>query len=138
MKISKKLLVLASVFATAALAGCGGKEVRTSGSGNSGLGQEQVNAQESNVTTSRQVTRTITSQTEIPSVRTTVVRGNLNRMQPSHFQVLGLRADLAKKVVEHRDDKGPFRSVDELRQVDGMDEGQFNAIKDKVAAGPTD
>ncbi|HEY1360005.1 MAG TPA: helix-hairpin-helix domain-containing protein [Thermoleophilaceae bacterium] len=44
----------------------------------------------------------------------------------------GIGPTLAKRIVEYRDKHGGFRSVDELKQVDGIGEKRFEALKDSV------
>jgi competence protein ComEA len=45
----------------------------------------------------------------------------------------GIGPTLAKRIVEYRDQHGGFRSVDELRQVDGIGEKRFESLREAVA-----
>lgn len=117
------------------VASCGGKETKPNGSN---FGREQVTTGETDVVTQRQVTRTIQSQTSVPTVRETSIKADINRMEEKHFVALGFPRELAKSIVEHRDDKGPYKSVDGLREVKGMDEGFLLRMKDRLGASRRD
>lgn len=97
------------------------------------LGETQVNAGESTIQTQKQVTRTITSQSELPTIRSSTVKGDLNRMSPSNLESLGLSHEQASNVVQYRDDQGGFKSTEELKNVPGMTDNMFNKLKEKVA-----
>jgi competence protein ComEA len=44
----------------------------------------------------------------------------------------GIGPTLARRIVEYRDAHGGFRSIDELREVDGIGEKRFAALRDAV------
>jgi competence protein ComEA len=44
----------------------------------------------------------------------------------------GIGPTLARRIVEHREQHGGFRSVDELRQVDGIGEKRFESLREAV------
>ena len=44
----------------------------------------------------------------------------------------GIGPTLARRIVEYRDEHGGFRSVDELRQVDGIGEKRFGSLREAV------
>ena len=48
-------------------------------------------------------------------------------------QLAGIGPTLAKRIVGYRDEHGGFRSVDELKQVEGIGEKRFEALRDAVA-----
>ena len=48
-------------------------------------------------------------------------------------QLDGIGPTLAKRIVGHRDEHGGFRSVDELKQVEGIGEKRFEALREAVA-----
>lgn len=47
-------------------------------------------------------------------------------------QLDGIGPTLAKRILEFRDSKGGFRSVGQLREVDGIGEKRFEALRDAV------
>ena len=44
----------------------------------------------------------------------------------------GIGPTLAKRILEYRDRHGGFRSIDELRQVDGIGEKRFQSLREAV------
>ena len=44
----------------------------------------------------------------------------------------GIGPTLAKRILEYRDEHGGFRSIDELRQVDGIGEKRFESLREAV------
>ena len=47
-------------------------------------------------------------------------------------QLDGIGPTLAKRIVQFRDEKGGFRSVDQLRDVEGIGEKRFAALRESV------
>ena len=48
-------------------------------------------------------------------------------------QLDGIGPTLAKRILQHRDEHGGFRSVEELREVEGIGEKRFEALREGVA-----
>ena len=48
-------------------------------------------------------------------------------------QLDGIGPTLAKRILEYRDEHGGFRSVDELKQVEGIGEKRFESLREAVA-----
>jgi len=48
-------------------------------------------------------------------------------------QLDGIGPTLAKRIVQYRDEKGGFRSIDTLREVEGIGEKRFAALREAVA-----
>lgn len=44
----------------------------------------------------------------------------------------GIGPVLAERIVEYRRDHGPFRALTELKKVNGIGEGKFNRLKDRI------
>jgi competence protein ComEA len=58
---------------------------------------------------------------------------NLNTASLEQLETLpGVGPVLAQRIVDYRDQHGGFRSVDELRQVDGIGDAKFNQLKSRV------
>ncbi|HLL65062.1 MAG TPA: ComEA family DNA-binding protein [Micromonosporaceae bacterium] len=58
---------------------------------------------------------------------------NLNTATATQLQTLpGVGPVLAQRIVDHRTKQGPFRSVNDLRQVDGIGDARFKQLKDLV------
>jgi competence ComEA-like helix-hairpin-helix protein len=74
---------------------------------------------------------------KIPSVATTKVRADINRMDEDHFRALGVPEKVAESIVDYRDDHGNFHQVSDLRMVPGMTENLYNRVKDKLGVSPT-
>jgi competence protein ComEA len=58
---------------------------------------------------------------------------NLNTATPSELDALpGIGPALAQNIIDYRTAHGGFRSVNELRQVDGIGDAKFAQLKDRV------
>ncbi|MBA5863414.1 MAG: hypothetical protein GDA65_11990 [Nitrospira sp. CR1.1] len=58
---------------------------------------------------------------------------DLNQATRSDLEALpGIGPKLAQRVIEHRDEKGPFHSVDDLRQVKGIGRKKFDRLRPHV------
>lgn len=69
-----------------------------------------------------------------PPTRHTAARQvDLNQATLSDLEALpGIGPKLAQRVIEHRDEKGPFRAVDDLRQVRGIGRKKFDRLRPHV------
>jgi len=55
---------------------------------------------------------------------------NINTARPDELQMLpGIGAKLAQRITDYRQEKGPYKSLDELQEVDGMTAKRFEHIK---------
>ena len=60
-------------------------------------------------------------------------RLNLNTASQSQLETLpGVGPVLARRIIEHRDEHGGFRSVSDLRQVNGIGDARYEELKDLV------
>ncbi|WP_433533605.1 ComEA family DNA-binding protein [Micromonospora sp. CA-263727] len=60
-------------------------------------------------------------------------RVNLNTATAAQLETLpGVGPVLAKRIIEHRDQHGGFRSVGDLRQVNGIGDARYEQLKDLV------
>jgi competence protein ComEA len=58
---------------------------------------------------------------------------NINTATLGELQTLpGIGAVLAQRIVDYRTEHGGFRSINDLRQVDGIGESKFAQLKDRV------
>jgi competence protein ComEA len=61
------------------------------------------------------------------------VKINLNTATLEQLDSLpGIGPVTAKKIIDYRDRHGPFRQIDELKQIDGMGSKKFDRIKDSL------
>ena len=61
---------------------------------------------------------------------------DLNTATAEQLQTLpGIGEVLAQRIVDFREENGPFRLVDEIRDVRGIGEAIFNGIKDYITVG---
>ena len=49
--------------------------------------------------------------------------------------VSGIGKEIAKRIVEFRESKGPFTNIEELQQVKGIGKGKLAKLKDKLTVG---
>lgn len=72
--------------------------------------------------------------TDSPSARQAGARQvDLNQATLLELEALpGIGPKLAQRVIEHRDENGPFRSVDDLRQVKGIGRKKFDRLRPHV------
>lgn len=60
---------------------------------------------------------------------------NLNRASKVELETLpGIGPSLADRIIKHREGEGPFRRVEELKNVSGIGEKRFLELKDLVTA----
>lgn len=69
--------------------------------------------------TTRQVTETVLREQEIPTVQVCNSKANINEMDKEDFRAVGFDQQTAERIVQTREQKGQFSSVDELSQVSG-------------------
>ena len=61
---------------------------------------------------------------------------NINTAGPEDLQRLpGIGEKRAQAIADYREEHGPFRSVDELDNVDGIGEGILSGLRDYVTVG---
>ena len=69
--------------------------------------------------TTREVTETVLREQEIPTVQVCNSKANINEMDKEDFRAVGFDQQTAERIVQTREQKGQFSSVDELSQVSG-------------------
>jgi comEA protein len=58
---------------------------------------------------------------------------NVNKATPEELvKVRGIGPVMAKRIIEHRDKNGAFKSIDDLTQVQGIGGNKLQRIKDQV------
>jgi competence protein ComEA len=58
---------------------------------------------------------------------------DINTARADQLQMLpGIGATLAARILDHRKDNGPFKSLDDLKDVDGVTQKRFIHIKDLI------
>ncbi|HSR53036.1 MAG TPA: helix-hairpin-helix domain-containing protein [Acidobacteriota bacterium] len=48
----------------------------------------------------------------------------------------GIGPALAKRIIQHREENGPFKRVEDLMNVPGIGEKKFESLKDKIVVAP--
>ncbi len=69
--------------------------------------------------TTREVTETVLREQEIPTVQVCNSKANINEMDKEDFRAVGFDQQTAERIVQTREQKGQFSSVDELAQISG-------------------
>ena len=58
---------------------------------------------------------------------------NINTARADQLQMLpGIGATLASRILDYRNDNGPFKSLDDLQRVDGLTKKRFLHIKELI------
>ena len=61
---------------------------------------------------------------------------NINTADKSKLMTLtGIGEAKAEAIIQYREEHGGFRSIEELKQIEGIKDGVFNKIKDKITVG---
>ncbi|GAB4189846.1 MAG: hypothetical protein OHK0022_02310 [Roseiflexaceae bacterium] len=61
---------------------------------------------------------------------------DLNRASAAELDALkGIGPALAQRIIEHRESNGPFKSVEDLREIKGIGEALYNSIAPLVTVG---
>lgn len=61
---------------------------------------------------------------------------NINIASETQLQILdGIGPELAKRIVDHRKENGPFQSIVDIKNVNGIGEAKYNAIAKFITVG---
>ena len=68
-----------------------------------------------------------------PAVKVSIETIHLNQATAEQLQALpGVGPALAERIISYRDEHGPFRSVDQLAEVNGIGEAKLAKLKDQL------
>lgn len=103
--------------------------------GNTDLGGQVVNRGETEAQAQKEIVtkRTETMSEDLPTVSKAQQRLDLNRMKVEDFVVLGLDRQQAEKIIQYREQNGPFRSFSDLSKVQGLDQNWLSRYRDRFA-----
>jgi competence protein ComEA len=79
-------------------------------------------------------TETDTDSESIPVVEEKHAKADINRLSADEFVKLGLSRAEADRIVKHRDEHGKFSSVDDLRNVPGLNAQWLGKMRDRLGA----
>ncbi len=96
------------------------------------IGERTVSEGEASVPVRKKVTRTVVEQAQIPTVNICEQKADVNRMDVDHFVALGFSREAAEKIVSEREDRGPFSSVPELAEIEGVDSGLLSQLEPEL------
>ena len=66
----------------------------------------------------------------------TVAKININTASADELSILpGLGTEISERIIAYRQKHGPFLSIDEITNVDGIGDKKFEAIKDYITVG---
>lgn len=82
--------------------------------------------------TKRQVTQTLLQQEEIPTIQVCETKANINEMDQNDFQALGFDKNTSEKIVQQREQKGQFSSVEELSQIEGVSQDSLAKVRNDL------
>lgn len=98
------------------------------------LGRVEAEPGDAEVTTRRRVI--VKSKSKIPTIRASREVADINRMEARHFEALGFSREAAQEIVRVRGERGGFRSVDDLAEIQGVNEESFDRIRPRLGVGP--
>jgi len=84
------------------------------------------------VSVQKQVTRTITSEERVPTILEGQKKLDINRMSAGDWTGLGMPKTIADNIVKYRDDHKGFKSIDELKQVPGVNDTMLRPFQGKL------
>lgn len=87
-------------------------------------GTEQVE-----YTTKKQITETVLREQEIPTVQICQTKANINEMDKEDFMALGFDQQAAERIVQTRQQRGQFQSVEELSQIQGVSQNALSRVQ---------
>ncbi len=77
--------------------------------------------------------QTNTQQQVTQAVQQSTSKLNINTATQSDFEKLpGIGPTIAKRIVEYRKEHGSFKTIEELKNVSGIGDKKFEAIKDLI------
>jgi DNA uptake protein ComE-like DNA-binding protein len=98
------------------------------------LGQTRVEQGEAQIQQEITVTETRIVEREIPTLIMQTEVADINRMESEHFEAIGFSEEIAQAIVAHRNEYGPYRSAEELQEVEGVDEILVNRLSKRLGA----
>lgn len=89
----------------------------------------EVEEGEEEVTVRRRVVVRQMEELQIPTVRICEEYADLNEANVEQLVALGVPQNAAQSIVQYREEQGPFTSMDQLRQVQGIDQNTLAQIR---------
>jgi DNA uptake protein ComE-like DNA-binding protein len=84
------------------------------------LGEQNTSAGTAQIQRQKKVVSTVIVKEKIPTVKESTIRADINRMDAKQFTAIGFPSDVSQNIVQYRDRNGPFHSVNDLANVDGV------------------
>lgn len=126
--MTKQKMTFASTLALIAgiaLGGCSGKTSHEKGKESETVVEEKITR-----------TETETKSRDLPGIEEVKIKADINRMKAEDFMALGLPKESAENIIDYREEQGSFRSVDELKQVPGLDHAWVDQNRTKLGVIP--
>lgn len=71
--------------------------------------------------------------TSLPNLNSNSNKININKATATELATLdGIGPSLSQRIVDYRNSNGPFKDISEIKNVSGIGEKRFEAIKDKI------
>lgn len=90
------------------------------------LGEQNVSSGTAQIQRQKKVVSTVIVKEKIPTVKESTIRADINRMDAKQFTAIGFPSDVSQSIVQYRDRNGPFRSVNDLANVDGVSQSMLD------------
>ena len=95
-----------------------------------GIAQERTDTEvKAKKETVKKETKTL--EEDVPSVVSGQTKFDVNKMNAEDFVAIGLDRDTADRVIQHRDQNGPFSSITDLSGVQGVSQSWLNQYRER-------
>ncbi|MFP5387503.1 MAG: ComEA family DNA-binding protein [Bacteriovoracia bacterium] len=97
--------------------------------------QRQEGKEEVQYQAKKKITQTLLKEEKIPTIQVCETKANINEMDAQDFQALGFDKNTAQKIVQQRQERGAFKSVEDLSKIQGVSPEQFSTLKPDLSVG---
>jgi DNA uptake protein ComE-like DNA-binding protein len=101
------------------------------------LGEQSTAQGTAQIQRQKKVVSTVIVKEKIPTVKETTIRADINRMDAKQFTAIGFPSDVSQSIIQYRDRNGPFHSVNELTNVEGVSQSLVDKFDGSLGVNPS-